>query len=51
MVGPFSFNAGSTQVVDYALTTVWKNDDHSAMERMGDIIDHIKDMFKHGFSK
>lgn len=51
MIGPFSFNAGSTQVVDYALTTVWKDDDHSAMERMGDIIDHIKDMFKHGFSK
>ena len=51
MVGPFSFNAGSTQVVDYALTTVWKDNNHSAMERMGDIIDHIKDMFKHGFSK
>ena len=51
MVGPFNFNAGSTQVVDYALTTVWKNDDHSAMERMDAIIDHIKDTFKNGFSK
>lgn len=50
-IGPFSLNAGSTQVVDYAMTTVWKDDDHSALERMGDIIDHIKDMFKHGFSK
>ena len=51
MVGPFNFIAGSTQVVDYALTTVWKNDDHSAMERMDAIIDHIKDTFKNGFSK
>ena len=50
-VGPFSLNAGGTQVVDYAMTTVWKDNDHSAMERMGEIIDHIKDMFTHGFSK
>ena len=51
MAGPFSLNAGGTQVIDYAMTTVWKDEDHSAMERMGDIIDHIKDMFAHGFSK
>ena len=50
-IGPFSFNVGDTQVIDYAMTTVWKKDDLSAMERMGDIIDHIKDMFEHGYSK
>ena len=50
-VGPFSLNAGSTQVIDYAITTVWKNNEHSAMERMGDFIDSIKDKFNHGYSK
>lgn len=51
MVGPFSFNAGSTQEIDYAMTTVWKDNNHSAMDRMGDFIDNIKDLFKHGFAK
>ena len=50
-VGPFSLNAGSTQVIDYAMTTVWKTDDLSALKRMPAIIDHIKALFKHGYSK
>ena len=51
IVGPFSFNAGGTQVIDYAITTVWKDDDHSAKERMYAIIDYIKARFTHGYSK
>ena len=50
-VGPFSLNAGSTQAIDYAITTVWKTDDQSALERMDAIIDHLKAMFIHGYTK
>lgn len=50
-VGPFSLEAGGTQVVDYAMTTVWKTDDLSALERMPAIVNHIKAMFIHGYSK
>ena len=50
-VGPFSFNAGGTQELDYAMITVWKNESQSAMERKGEFIDHIISLFNDGFAK
>ena len=50
-VGPFSFNAGGTQELDYALITVWKNESQSAMERKGEFIDHIISLFNNGLAK
>jgi hypothetical protein len=50
-VGPFSFSAGSMQELDYAMITVWKNENLSAMERKGEFIDHIKTLFNHGLAK
>ena len=49
--GPFSFPAGGTQEVDYAMITVWKNESQSAMERKGEFIDHIKTLFDNGLEK
>lgn len=50
-VGPFSFNAGGTQELDYAMITIWKNESQSAMERKGEFIDHIISLFNNGFAK
>ena len=50
-VGPFSFPAGCSQELDYAMTTVWKNESQSAMERKGEFIDHIKTLFDNGLAK
>lgn len=41
MVGPFDFPSGSEKRVTFAEITVWKNGTASAMERMGEFIDHI----------
>jgi hypothetical protein len=51
MVGPFNFAASTTQELDYAMITVWKNDSQSALERKGAFIDHIKALFNNGFGK
>lgn len=51
MVGPFNFAAGTTQELDYAMITVWKNDSQSALERKGEFIDHIRTLFNNGFEK
>ena len=51
MVGPFSFPAGGIQELDYAQITVWKDENHSAMERKGEFIDHIKTLFTNGLAK
>lgn len=50
-VGPFSFHAGETQELDYAMITVWKNGSQSAMERKGEFIDHIRTLFNNGLAK
>ncbi len=50
-VGPFNFPADSTQELDYAMITVWKNESQSAMERKGEFIDHIKTLFNNGLAK
>ncbi|MBO6026831.1 MAG: hypothetical protein J6P73_06245 [Bacteroidales bacterium] len=50
-VGPFDFPAGSMKEVDYALITVWGDGNHSAFERKGEFIDHIKSLFSIGFKK
>ena len=50
-VGPFSFPAGGMQELDYAMTTVWKNESQSAMDRKGEFIDHIRTLFNNGLTK
>ena len=45
MVGPFSFPAGSMKELDYAQITVWKNGSASAVERIGEFVDHITEFF------
>lgn len=50
-MGPFTFNSGDMQEIDFALTTVWKNESQSAMERRGEFIDHIKAFFFNGLKK
>lgn len=50
-VGPFDFRAGSMKEVDYALITVWGDGNHSAYQRKGEFIDHIKSLFSNGFKK
>lgn len=50
-VGPFDFPAGDVKEVDYAMITVWKNDNQSAMDRKGEFIDHIKALFDNNFGK
>ena len=50
-MGPFTFSAGDMQEIDFALTTVWKNESQSAMERRGEFIDHIKEFFFNGLKK
>ncbi|MBQ1653331.1 MAG: hypothetical protein II060_06040, partial [Bacteroidales bacterium] len=51
MVGPFNFAASTTQELDYAMITVWKNDSQSALDRKGEFIDHIRTLFNNGFGK
>jgi hypothetical protein len=51
MIGPFSFSAGNIQEVDYAMITVWKNENLSAMERKGEFIDHIQTLFNNSLAK
>jgi hypothetical protein len=50
-VGPFSFDSGGMQELDYAMVTVWKNDQQSAFERKGAFIDHVRALFNNGFAK
>lgn len=50
-VGPFSFARGSMQELDFAMTTVWKDDSQSALERKGAIIDHVRALFNEGLRK
>ena len=50
-VGPFSFARGSMQELDFAMTTVWKDDSQSALERKGAIIDHVGALFNEGLRK
>lgn len=50
-VGPFDFPAGSMKELDYAMITVWKNNNQSALERKGEFIDHVRELFDNGFAK
>ncbi|MBR1514167.1 MAG: hypothetical protein IJ622_07755 [Bacteroidales bacterium] len=50
-VGPFSFESGGMQELDYAMITVWKNNSQSALERKGAFIDHVRALFNNGFAK
>lgn len=48
MVGPFNLPMDGIQELDYAIITVWKNSNQTAMERKGEFIDHIKTLFSNG---
>ena len=50
-VGPFNFPAGSVKELNYAMITVWKNNNLSALERKGEFIDHVRAVFNNGFAK
>jgi len=50
-VGPFNFDSGSMQELDYAMITVWKNDSQSALERKSAFIDYVRALFNNGFRK
>ena len=50
-MGPFSIVPGEMQEIDFALTTVWKNESQSAMERRGEFIDHVRAFFFNGPKK
>ena len=50
-VGPFNFAAGDMQELDYAMITVWKNENLSALQRKGEFIDHIMALFANGLLK
>lgn len=50
-IGPFSFPAGGMQELDYAMITVWKNDNQTAMQRKSEFIDHIRALFTNGLTK
>ncbi len=48
-VGVFTFSAGAMQPFDFAMTTVWKNETHSALERVGTVADEVMRKFKDDF--
>ena len=50
-MGPFTFDYQDMQEIDFALITVWKNESQSAMERRGEFIDHIRELFFNGLKK
>ena len=40
-MGPFTFDSGSMQEIDFAEVTVWGDGRASAMERIGEYIDYV----------
>ena len=50
-VGPFSFEHGGMQELDYAIITAWKNGSHSAFERKGEFIDAVRAFFNTEIAK
>ena len=50
-IGPFGFVSGSMQELDFAMTTVWKSNNQSALERKGAIIDYVRALFNNGLGK
>ena len=50
-VGPFTWASGNMQELDFAMITVWKNENLSALERKEAFINHIRDLFNNGFGK
>lgn len=41
VTGPFTFQPGAEQPLDYAMITVWKDDRLSALEKIGRVVDHV----------
>lgn len=50
-MGPFTLRYQDMQEIDFALTTVWKNESQTAMERRGEFINHVKAFFFNGLKK
>lgn len=49
-VGPFSFKAGAVQPFDFAMTTVWKNEEHPALDRIGEAVDAVTKQYQKVFA-
>lgn len=51
-VGPFNFPAGSMKELNYAMITVWGRENEygpmASVSRIGEFVDHIKDLFENG---
>ena len=54
-VGPFDFPAGGVKELDYAMITVWGRENEygpmASFSRIGEFVDHIKELFTNGFAK
>ena len=54
-VGPFDFPAGGVKELDYAMVTVWGRENEygpmASFSRIGEFVDHIKELFTNGFAK
>ena len=50
-MGPFSLGYQDMQEIDFALTTVWKNESQSALERRGEFVDRVREFFFNGLKK
>lgn len=45
VMGPFTFHSGAVQPLDFAMTTVWRTDSQSALERVEDAVNEVKRRF------
>jgi hypothetical protein len=46
VVGPFVYKPGAVQPFDFALTTVWKSDSQSALDRIEDAVNAVRQKFE-----
>ena len=49
-IGPFTFKAHTMQPLDFALTTVWKDETQTALERIGDAVEAVTKRYQEAFS-
>ena len=48
-VGPFMFEPGTNQPLDFAMTTVWNEGRRSALDRLEEVINKVKKQFEDDF--
>ena len=46
VMGPFTYKPGQSQPLDFALTTVWKTDTQSALDRVAAAVNDVKHKFE-----